>query len=395
MSETLPEPYSGEPLATDRVVVKDPGASPKAYPERMTAGGEDLATDEIRVTALGTGYPARRAQGCAGFMMELGNGEVFIFDAGAGTNLAFNTLRVPYGKANKFFITHYHLDHIADLPVYYDFGQSNGRLEPMHIHGPAGETPDLGIEALVDSIYRFARWHDRTKLGNLDPRGFDLEPHEFVPDAAQVVYDSNGVTITAFPVPHGIYGAVGYRLDYAGLSVVYAGDCEPSTLTVDNAQDVDLLIHEIFNPPETYVDKLGWTEIQAKIVAWTKHTSPEAAAEVFARTNPKLAMGFHAMVAPGTAQPILDGVRSGYDGPFVVGQDYTVINVTPDQIVTRMVDVVPWDFIVSDPAYIEKMGGVNTDPSVMHGLPQWLEDTVIPIPEIEDFKQELNDMGAR
>jgi hypothetical protein len=35
------------------------------------------------------------------------------------------------------------------------------------------------------------------------------------------------------------------------------------------------------------------------------------------------------MVAPGTAQPILDGVRSGYDGPFVVGQDYTVINVTP------------------------------------------------------------------
>ena len=395
MTEQLPEPYSGVPLATDRVVVKDVDASLATYPEKLTAGAEELASAEIRVTALGTGYPARRAQACAGFMMELGNGDVFIFDAGAGTNLAFNTLRVPYGKANRFFITHYHMDHIADLPVYYDFGQPNGRLEPMHIHGPAGETPELGIEALVDSIYRFARWHDRTKLGNLDARGFDMEPHQFTPDAAQVVYDTNGVTITAFPVPHGIYGAVGYRLDYAGMSVVYAGDCEPSTLTVDNAQDVDLLIHEIFNPPETYVDKLGWTDLQAKIVAWTKHTSPEAAAEVLTRTRPKLAMGFHAMVAPGTAQPILDGVRSGYDGPFVVGQDYTVINVTPNQIVTRMVDVVPWDFIVSDPAYIEKMGGVNADPSVMHGLPQWLEDSVIPIPEIEDFKKELDEMGAR
>jgi hypothetical protein len=41
------------------------------------------------------------------------------------------------------------------------------------------------------------------------------------------------------------------------------------------------------------------------------------------------------------------------------------------------------------------MGGVNADPSLMHGLPQWLEDSVIPIPEIEDFKKELDDMGAR
>ena len=69
-------------------------------------------------------------------MAELGNGEVFIFDAGAGTNLSFNHMRVPYHKATKFFMTHYHIDHIADLIVYYDFGQSNGRLEPMNVYGP-------------------------------------------------------------------------------------------------------------------------------------------------------------------------------------------------------------------------------------------------------------------
>ncbi len=395
MAELLPEPYSGEPLTTDRVVIKDSSAELNDYPKKFIAGSEDLETDEIRVTALGTGYPARRAQGCAGFMVEVGNGDTFIFDAGAGTNLAFNTLRVPYWKATKFFITHYHLDHVADLPVYYDFGQSNGRLEPMHIYGPAGEDPDLGIEALVDSIYRFARWHDRTKLGNLDTRGFDLQPHEFVPDETRVVYEDNGVTLTAFPVPHGIYGAVGYRLDYAGMSMVYAGDCEPSTITVENAQNLDLLIHEIFNPPATYVEEMGWTETQAKIVAWTKHTSPEAAAKVFSRTSPGMAMGFHAIVAPGTPQPILEGLRTGYDGPFTLAQDYTVVNVTPEQIVTRMTEVVPWDFIVTDAEYVERMGGVNTDASVMHGLPSWLEDTVIPVPEIEEFKKELKEMGAR
>jgi ribonuclease Z len=395
MSEQLPEPYQGKPLTTDPVVVKDDAADLKEYPARFIAGAEDLAEAEIRVTALGTGYPARRAQGCAGFMMELGNGDVFIFDAGAGTNTSFNTLRVPYSKATNFFLTHYHLDHIGDLPAYYDFGQSNGRLEPMNIHGPDGTDEDETVEAVVDALKRFARWHDHTKIGNLDPRGFDIQPHRFTADKAQLVYDANGVTITSFPVPHGIFGAVGYRLEYGGMSVVYTGDCEPSTLTVEHAQDVDLLIHEIFNPPETYVENMGWTEIQAKIVAWTKHTSPEAAAKVFEATKPRIAMGFHAIVAPGTPQPILDGVRTGYDGPFTLAQDYTVVNITPEQVVTRMTDVVPWDYIVTDNEYTASMGGVQTDPSVMAGLPEWLEETVIPVAEIEAFKKELEQMGAR
>ena len=163
MSETLPEPYSGEPLATDRVVVKDPSCAIGGVSGEDDGGERGARHREIRVTALGTGYPARRAQGCAGFMMELGNGEVFIFDAGAGTNLAFNTLRVPYGKANKFFITHYHLDHIADLPVYYDFGQSNGRLEPMHIHGPDGGDDENMDRALVDASAGSPKWHDHTQ----------------------------------------------------------------------------------------------------------------------------------------------------------------------------------------------------------------------------------------
>jgi ribonuclease Z len=193
-----------------------------------------------------------------------------------------------------------------------------------------------------------------------------------------------------------MYGAVGYRLDYAGMSMVFAGDCEPSTFTVENSQDVDLIIHEVFNPPQTYVDKLGWTEQMAKIVAWTKHTSPEAAAKVFTRTNPTLAMSFHAMIAPGTPQPIYDGIKSGYDGPVVVAQDFTVVNITPEQIVTRMVEYIPWPFIVADQEYIARMGGANQDPSQNPGtLTDWLEESVIPVPEIEAFKAQLREQGMR
>ena len=310
MTDLLPDPYGTDPLTNQRVIVKNSSAVLKDYPYQYSAGQEELAGEEMRVTALGTGYPARRGQGCAGFLCELGNGDVFIFDTGAGTNSSFNHMAVPYGKATKFFISHYHIDHIADLITYYDFGQSNGRLEPMNVYGPAGERSEYGIEALVENVYRLSAWHDKTKKGNLDPRGFEMVAHQHTPETSQVIYEDNGVVVTSFPVPHGMYGAVGYRLDYAGMSMVYAGDFEPSTITVENSQNVDLIIHETFNPPETYVEKMGWTEQMAKLVAWTKHTSPEAAAKVYAATEPGLAMSFHAMIAPGTPQPIHDTLGS-------------------------------------------------------------------------------------
>ena len=55
----LPEPYGTEPLTTERVVVKDSQAKLKEYPDLYAAGSEPLAEEEMRITALGTGYPAR------------------------------------------------------------------------------------------------------------------------------------------------------------------------------------------------------------------------------------------------------------------------------------------------------------------------------------------------
>jgi hypothetical protein len=106
-------------------------------------------------------------------------------------------------------------------------------------------------------------------------------------------------------------------------------------------------------------------------------------------------MGFHSMIAPGTPQPILDGIRSGYDGPVVIAQDFTVLNVTREQIVTRMVEFEPAPFLASDPEYMAGKGGAQPDASVMHGLPEWLEKTTIGIPMIDEFKKELAERGMR
>ena len=47
---------------------------------------ESLAPDEMRVIACGTGMPTTRAaQAAACFLVELGNGDKFLFDIGSGS----------------------------------------------------------------------------------------------------------------------------------------------------------------------------------------------------------------------------------------------------------------------------------------------------------------------
>ena len=82
-----PTPLSGKPITKTPVIIKKKGASLKKYPEHYIPGKEPLADNEMRVTVLGSGSPTpvRRAQATSGYLVELGNGDNFIFDIGPGT----------------------------------------------------------------------------------------------------------------------------------------------------------------------------------------------------------------------------------------------------------------------------------------------------------------------
>ncbi len=58
---------------------------------------ESLAPDEMRVIACGTGMPTTRAaQAAACFLVELGNGDKFLFDIGSGSAERISSLQIPY-----------------------------------------------------------------------------------------------------------------------------------------------------------------------------------------------------------------------------------------------------------------------------------------------------------
>jgi ribonuclease Z len=76
----------------------------------------------MRVTVLGSGSPTpvRRAQATSGYLVELGNGDNFIFDMGPGTPANLYSMGVHPALLDKLFIAHLHLDHTGGIFSLFD-----------------------------------------------------------------------------------------------------------------------------------------------------------------------------------------------------------------------------------------------------------------------------------
>jgi ribonuclease Z len=61
----------------------------------------------------------RPAQAAPSFLVELGNGDKFLFDIGTGAAERLSALQIPYDYLNKVFLGHLHADHIGDLPALW------------------------------------------------------------------------------------------------------------------------------------------------------------------------------------------------------------------------------------------------------------------------------------
>jgi ribonuclease Z len=159
--------------------------------------------------------------------------------------------------------------------------------------------------------------------------------------AEGVVYESGGVTVTAFLVDHGpVRPAYGYRVDYRGHSVVLSGDTKPSDNLVKFAAGVDVLIHELgrykqdpllLGPPDELLPNSRQTRRQAMTIA-AHHTDGVEVGAVLARVKPRLAVFSHYNVDP---RSTLSLVRQHYAGPVEFGEDSMIIEIGPTIAVRR------------------------------------------------------------
>lgn len=301
-------------------------------------GTEVLAEDEIRVVACGTGMPDQRmGQASACFLMELGNGDKFIFDIGTGSMRNIAALMIPYQYLTKIFISHLHTDHWGDLGSLWAGGWTAGRPVPLELWGPSGATEDMGTAYAVEHFLKAYNWDYVTRAFKITPVPGQITVHEFdYKGVNEIIYQENEVTIRTLPAIHAGDGPVSFILEYAGLKVVFGGDTSPNKWFIEHAKGADFAIHEAFNPPAVFVKYGG----QPPQLAWRAccafHTSGPAFGKVMSTVKPRHAVAYHSLIEEGTRYLLYDGIRETYDGPLSIATDLMVWNITKDSITERM-----------------------------------------------------------
>ena len=72
------------------------------YPRTYFPNTEKLGKNEMRIIALGTGMPTQTPNNkSAAFLVELGNGDSFLFDLGTGSTDMLSGLQPDYSKLDK------------------------------------------------------------------------------------------------------------------------------------------------------------------------------------------------------------------------------------------------------------------------------------------------------
>ena len=243
---------------------------------------------------LGTGTPVPDASAWGPASAVVAGGRLFLVDAGAGVTRRLAAAGFPRIKqVEAAFLTHLHSDHTLGYPDLIFTTWLMGRRQPLAVCGPPG------LRRMTDAI--LDAWRD-----DVDVRvtGLERETREWLRvDATEirpgVVYDRDGVKVTAIPVPHGDGQAFAYRFDLPGRSMTFSGDTAPNPALVKAARGTDILVHEVYNGKRVAPEAQARRRILAAVPARLSHLGRRTGAHRVggetgtARAEPRAAPGRH------------------------------------------------------------------------------------------------------
>lgn len=290
------------------------------------------ATDDFRVTLLGTGSPMPAMKRFGPGVLVQAGGQNLLIDAGRGVTQRLLQTGLKLGAVHALFVTHLHSDHVVGIPDLWLTGWLEAsyaqRSGSFRVYGPAGS------QNLMDGLVKAYDWDIKARIADqkLDPANLRPEVTEF---KQGVIYDRGGVKVTAFDVDHGdlLQPAFGFRVDYGGRSVTVSGDTRFSENLIRHATGTDLLIHQVAAVREELLANPVFK------VILDHHTKPDEAGTLFSRVKPKLAVYYHFVllgtpkVPAVTEQDVIEMTRKTYAGPLVIGEDLMAFRLGPEQIV--------------------------------------------------------------
>ncbi|MGV0646241.1 ribonuclease Z [Mycolicibacterium sp. XJ879] len=277
----------------------------------------------IEVTLLGTGSPIPDANRAGPSTLVRAGGQTFLIDCGRGVQQRLTAAGAAANGLTALLLTHLHSDHIADLGdmiISRWVTTFTPEQPPFQIIGPPGtaEVVDATLKAFgFDIGYRIAH-HDDLKTPP------PLEVHEYTEG---VVWDRDGVTITAAPTDHRpVAPTIGFRVEHADASVVLAGDTVPCESLDKLAAGAGAMVHTVIR--KDLVEAMPMQRIRD---ICDYHSSVEEAADTAARAGVGILILTHYVpgIEPGQEDEWRALAASKFDRQIELGDDLHRVEVHP------------------------------------------------------------------
>ena len=253
-----------------------------------------MARPTIALTVLGSGSCVPRfRRSSASYLVRHGEGSLLV-DVGSGSLRRLAETGFPWQQLDAVLLTHFHMDHVADLPaLLFAFRNTPGlvRERELLLAGP------VGLEAVLHGLAdTFGRWI-------LEP-GIPLRVVELPGEDLAI----GGFEITARPVRHS-RNAVGYRLEACGRVLTFSGDTGVCDDLVWLAAGADVAVFECANADQPPVDT---------------HLTPEDAGAVAEQAGVGKLVLSHIYPA-GDQVDLVGRARSTFNGEVTVAEDLMTI----------------------------------------------------------------------
>jgi ribonuclease BN (tRNA processing enzyme) len=282
---------------------------------------QECSSKGVSVQILGSGGPLTGPHRASSSYLVWVDGRARVLvDFGGGAFLRLGESHARFDNLYLVGITHLHPDHVTDLPALLWLSDAL-RTERLAIVGPSGNDAVPGFAAFLERLFNAKDGAFPMLGGTLGGSGrgvpLDVSVVDVTKQEPSMVFDRQGVTVTAVGVPHGTMPAVGYRVRAGDSTVVFSGDqtgADPRFIQL--AKDADVLVMHLAlaagesSPGHASPSVVGRVAQEARVRRL-----------IVSHLGPGSAGGGKSLQPEFDLGPALAEVKKHYNGPVTVGKD--------------------------------------------------------------------------